>query len=678
MPDVPPIRRAVPPLLLGVASTVLRLVTLPAVGRPGLAETRAVGTLESIGGPLPIPADPSLSDAWLSLLSVLDQFTPLPVVTAGSAPAVPPDPDPLIHAGRLMGIVLASVAVALVAAAGARRGETMGAWVAGGLVALSPLAFDQSLTGGAGSLFLVAAAGLVWALAGERGALAGGFGGLAAATGGGGVGLLAGLPVSRLGSRRAWAVAAGALLLLAPGVVPGFPQLPRGGLGHGPATGSPLWGALWILGGAVGLPALLLAVGGIVRAFRNPGRANRGVAAATLAAVGLALLRRGADPAALTIAVPGLALLATGEIVRLTRSGDMARARLILGLALLFPVLGLGRAVANQWIDTPREAAEAWVRMHVEPNAPILMEDPDLDLPTAEGARQLNALVQAGRLDAARLATYVAPGKTFAPVSLTPPVTEPMEPALFYDPNLAESFQWMILKDLPVEEDESETAEVRTCRKLFHEYFRSAWTEAARFPAGPEGGDGLTILHRPEGFELDLEALGKIGFVLTRRHMLQLRERSQAFTDWALLAGQAFLEAGETKPARSLLGMASEREPDNPEARFQFALALALLGSRERAQEELLQGLALDPYHGGIHYQLGVLLEEQDDLEGAEVEYRAAIEYQEDPQFARASLGGLLVRQGDLTGAAEQLAILRREHPNAESTRYLAGILPGS
>ncbi len=680
MSEAPLTRRILPVLGLGLLALGLRLAVLPAV-QPGPSpeESWAVGTISTIGGSLPIPADPSLSDAWITLLAGLDRFTTTPVVTVGTAPDVAPDPDPLLRLGRLLAIGLGVLAVALTAAAAGRRGGTAGAWIAGGLLAASPLALSLSLAGSAGSLQMLLAAGLTWALVAGRGIGAGLFGGAAAAAGGGGAGLLAGPPVARIASPAVWIAAVLLLGALAPGVVPGFPVLPAGGPAPDAAGSSPLWVALTMLAGGVGLPGLILAAIAAARFLRSDDRIGRSVVAATGFALALALIRRGAEPSAIAVALPGLALLATEEMLRWIRTGDRARSRLLVGVALLFPLLGLGRAVAQHWTPSAGESADAWVREHVPTGATMLVEPGDLRLPTAEGARQLAVLVQEGRLTEEWLRDYLAPGKTFSPMPLVPDgATEPMEPALFYDPNLAHRFQWMILADLPDEESSEETAEVRTARRLFHEYFRAAWIEEAHLPAGPGEQSGLTVLRRPDGFELDRETLGKLGFVLTRRPMLQLRERSRAFTEWALASGQVFLEAGDNASARAYLGMARERDPEDVETRFRFALALALQGERDRAKEELLYGLSLDPYHGGIHYQLGVLLEEEGDLEGAEVEYRAAIEHQIDPQFARASLGGLLLRRGDTAGAREQLDLLRRDHRDTESTRYLEGILAGS
>ena len=131
----------------------------------------------------------------------------------------------------------------------------------------------------------------------------------------------------------------------------------------------------------------------------------------------------------------------------------------------------------------------------------------------------------------------------------------------------------------------------------------------------------------------------------------ELRETSRDFTDWVFACGSAFLESGRPGPARGYLGMVVERRPDFAEGRFRFALALSLLGEHARAKEQLLTGLGLDAYHGGIHYQLGVLKMEEEKWAEAEPFFRRVLELETKNLSARKRLAYVLIWKDDFNGA---------------------------
>ncbi len=665
------------PLLLGIGAFGLRLATLRgSTPAPTEAEIRATMLLESIPGTLPVPTDAALSGAWLTILSLLDRFAAQPAITIGAAPALPPDPDPLIAVARGASVVLGALAAGLAAAAGARLGGARGAWLAGSLVALVPLALGTAALATPAALHLLAMSGGLYAVirATETRSVGAGLGagfwsGLATATGGGGVGLLAGLVVAGVAGIWAWLVAGAVLVALAPGTLTGFPVLPRGGIEIASDAASPLWAGLRFVALGVGLPGALLAILGATRGVRDGQRAIRAVLAATLAVFVVTLLRQGPAPDALAAVLPGVALLAGFGLSGISRGAATTG---VLIVTLLFPAFGAGQDLIASWTPTPHARAREWIMTNL-PDGSALLVEADTRLPTADGATQMRRLVDEGRVSETRFEAYAGSGKVFRAIPLPPATSDPMEAALFYDPNLAASFPMMLLADLPPDDVSAreEPDELRTTRRLFHEYFRSTWPEVASFPSGRSPAPGVTLYARPPDFEPDLAQLGRIGFVLTRDYMKTLRDESVEFTEWAFSAGNVLLEVRETRAARALLGMVSERAPNHVEARYQFALALALLGEKERALQELLHGLSLDPYHGGIHYQLGILKEESGDVAGAEVEYRAAIQFQDNPDYARTSLGVLLMRLGDLERAEELLRELEASDRDSEAAVYL-------
>lgn len=675
--------------LLSVGAFALRLGSLrrPAGGM-STGEELLLGTVSSVTGGLPVPADPGQSSAWVTALSILHRFTGEPTITLANAPSLPPDPDPLLGAARILAALLCVVAVALTAVAARRLGGLAAAWVAGGLVALSPLALSQGATAGPGALNLAVAAGLLCAVAGIRPrasfatrwapAL---WGGAAVAAGGGGAGLLAGLLV--VGTPLpAWIAGGLAGALLAPGAVAAFPMLPRGSFAFPAAPPpSPFLAGILVLASAVGWPGLAVAVPGKLLALArrdDSRRAAHAVVYATGGAFVVALLRPGSTPADLCSALPGVALLAGIALASLRPIGALPwTPGVVRAVVLLVPAIGAWATVSSPWRGDALEETSEWIRFNAPSAATILSEEPRLDVPTKKGLAQLEALVADGRVGKERLEEYSLDGRVFGVLPLPPRTRRPLERALFYDPNLASHFSYLVLRDLPKTDDATsgKPEELRSARRLFHEYFRDRWHEAARFKASRRGEAGLTVLRRPDGFEVDLKSLGELGVLLVSEPLEKLRRESARLTDWAMEAGLASLEEGNVDGARAYLGMVTERDPDRVDARYEFAKVLMLRGQMDRAKEELLAGMSLDPYDGRIHLQLGMVLEREGDVAGAITEYRAAVDHLDDPSVARARLGAILYRTGDTSGAREQLSELRASAPRSEATRTLEAVL---
>ncbi|MBZ0268911.1 tetratricopeptide repeat protein, partial [bacterium] len=314
-----------------------------------------------------------------------------------------------------------------------------------------------------------------------------------------------------------------------------------------------------------------------------------------------------------------------------------------------------------------------WLRRNAPDGAAILSEEVPLPLPTPESIEQMEALAAQGIIPEKRLRTFLGEGRSFHLVPLPPPLPDPHDAILYYDPNLAARFPYLVLRDLPDEDDPGDVP--ARSRRLFQEYFRRAYEPRGRFGERMAAEEPLSIYRRGDGFELDREALGAIARILTVDETRIRREESVLFTDWAMQAGVALLRGGNAEGARAYLGMAAERDPDRVEARYQYARALTLLGDLDGAKRELSAGMASDPYHGGIHLHLGALLEQEGDTEGALTEYRAAVVQLDDPTPARARLGMLLHQLGRTGEAREQLAELRATAPGADVTRRLEGLL---
>jgi Flp pilus assembly protein TadD len=618
------------------------------------------------------------SDAAVGVLAALRRVAPDPSFAAGVIEGFVDPVDPVIRSGRAIS-AFCGVLAAVLTALSARRWGVLPAAVAGGLVAIAPGAVAGSTSAGAGGLLLLASSGTLLILSSgftaspARGALGGIAIGLATASGGGGAGLLLGLPWAvRVGAaRRATAIAllpAGMLLGLAaaPGALGRLPAFPSGPAGPPSDAASPLLAALLRLGEGAGVVGTLFALGGALRVAHRGEAGERAILAATAGSLLLAVLRSGPDPTALCVALPGVGLLAARAIAGAPSGRAFAGAA-----ALLAAALGTAGLLASRWAPTPQERAAAWIRGNVPANAPLLVEDPDVLVPTPAGLEALRALAAIGRVAAERVEEYAPSGKTLFPVPLGGGAAR--ERALWYDPNLAQFFPWMVLRErIP---DDGAEAELEAARRVFHEYFREAWTEAARFPSGLSRAAAVVVLSRPEGFELDRKRLAPLAPVLASRELQAVRDTSTAFTQWLREAGASLRAGGELAGARGFLDLAVTRDSTDAETWVQLALVHLARGRDEDAKADLVKGLELDPFHGGIHYHLGVVLESEGDPAGAETEYRAAITYLSDPRAAHARLGALLFARGDAAGARAELATLKSVDPFGDATRVLEELL---
>ncbi|MBD8528158.1 tetratricopeptide repeat protein [Pseudomarimonas arenosa] len=121
---------------------------------------------------------------------------------------------------------------------------------------------------------------------------------------------------------------------------------------------------------------------------------------------------------------------------------------------------------------------------------------------------------------------------------------------------------------------------------------------------------------------------------------------------------------GRTGEAAALFGAAVVRDPEGPEERINYALALARLGRHKDALDQIERALQLAPTGSGIHIKArlehGRLLAEAGRLKEAEsVLQRLTIEHPAE-SAAFTELSRLLHSRGDLTGAVQAYTALRQ------------------
>ncbi len=546
-------------------------------------------------------------------------------------------PETSLLGSRLASLAMSSLAPVLLAHAGERFGGRISGLIAGGLLALAPQAVEQATWAGATSPLLLAASAALLCL------------------------------VAWTEDRRPVALAGfllcGALVAMphlgGPLALGSLAALPSA---HDPRLASPLLATLRQLLHVAGpLVSGLAATGAILALIgRVPRRSTLPVLGFGALVFGATLIRLGPSTEGLAAVIPAAILLVVIGIMPSAAGSNRTRligGRLVVGIAFVIAILGTSERIAAARVPSPATRAAEWIGQFVPERTALLLE--------------------AGTVSPARLADVSrAKGLRLVPI---PPAAagSAVERSLFYDPNLAGLVPWMILLDQaddpPLGEEELDGV-----RRTFHETFRDEWVEAARIDPERSRRPGITILQRPDDWELDREAVSARFSTLAGPVRMQAREESRAFSDWVLSTGVKLRQTGQVRDARFLIDIAHERDPESAETNFQRALVQLLLEDLEGARISLLTGLVDDASHGGIHYNLGTLFEAEGDIAGAAVEYGAAIRYLDDPTPAHGRLGALLVGQGHAEEARQHLDAIRRAAPGSEAERVLTSLLGGA
>ncbi|MBS1214314.1 MAG: hypothetical protein H6R26_2931, partial [Proteobacteria bacterium] len=114
----------------------------------------------------------------------------------------------------------------------------------------------------------------------------------------------------------------------------------------------------------------------------------------------------------------------------------------------------------------------------------------------------------------------------------------------------------------------------------------------------------------------------------------------------AVEAALEFYRQGRLAEARLLYERILEVEPDNPDALHFFGLLRHQLGARSEGIALLRGAVAAAPKYAAAHSNLGNMLLEEGDLEGAEQAYRDALECDPELVQTKNNLGLLLRRRG--------------------------------
>ncbi len=99
------------------------------------------------------------------------------------------------------------------------------------------------------------------------------------------------------------------------------------------------------------------------------------------------------------------------------------------------------------------------------------------------------------------------------------------------------------------------------------------------------------------------------------------------------------------------------------------------LNDIERAKQEFRAATKTNPQNGRAHYNLGILLEREGSLSGAETAYRKAIEAAPHEYAPRNNLGHVLIAKGDVAGAEEAFRGAIAVNPSCSVSRTNLALL---
>jgi tetratricopeptide (TPR) repeat protein len=139
---------------------------------------------------------------------------------------------------------------------------------------------------------------------------------------------------------------------------------------------------------------------------------------------------------------------------------------------------------------------------------------------------------------------------------------------------------------------------------------------------------------------------------------------------------QLLREANRNQDAFTLLHEALQKEPDQPELLYDYALTAEKLERFDVLESNLRKLIEVRPDHAHAYNALGYSFAERNQrLPEARKLIERALELAPDDYFILDSLGWVLYREGDLKGAAEQLRRAYSGRPDAEIGAHLGEVL---
>jgi tetratricopeptide (TPR) repeat protein len=139
---------------------------------------------------------------------------------------------------------------------------------------------------------------------------------------------------------------------------------------------------------------------------------------------------------------------------------------------------------------------------------------------------------------------------------------------------------------------------------------------------------------------------------------------------------QLLREANRNQDAFQLLSEALQKDPEQPELLYDYALTAEKLDRFDVLESNLRKLIEVRPEHAHAYNALGYSFAERNmRLPEARKLIERALELAPDDYFIMDSMGWVLYRQGDLKGAMEQLRRAYNGRPDAEIGAHLGEVL---
>ena len=172
-------------------------------------------------------------------------------------------------------------------------------------------------------------------------------------------------------------------------------------------------------------------------------------------------------------------------------------------------------------------------------------------------------------------------------------------------------------------------------------------------------------------------AIAKQGRLDEARAFLRRIETENAGEQVQLVVAEAQLlrEADRHRDAYDMLGQALQKDPDQPELLYDYALTAEKLERFDVLESKLRKLIEVRPDHAHAYNALGYSFAERNTrLPEARKLIERALELAPEDYFIIDSLGWVLYRQGDLKGAATQLRRAYDGRPDAEIGAHLGEV----
>lgn len=172
-----------------------------------------------------------------------------------------------------------------------------------------------------------------------------------------------------------------------------------------------------------------------------------------------------------------------------------------------------------------------------------------------------------------------------------------------------------------------------------------------------------------------LAAQGKLAEALRQIHAVQAKT-PQKNVQLTIIEAQLMREASQTQAAFDLLVQALSQQPGQPELLYESALLAEKLGRTEVLENYLRKLIELKPDNAQAYNALGYSFADRNlRLPEARELIEKALQLSPNDPFILDSLGWVLYRQGDLSGALGQLERAYAQRPDPEIAAHLGEVL---